>query len=94
MRKADGVAKGINACFYFLIPLIGISVFLTIFMVKKVSLKRSDDADKKAEAKAWVEEKKLKRAEKKGHHHPTDHPEEVNKDSSRSQDHDEPSDRT
>lgn len=52
-----------------MIPLIGISVFLTVFLVKKVSLKRSDDADKKAEAKAWVEEKKVKRAEKKGHHH-------------------------
>ena len=51
-----------------MIPLIGISVFLTIFLVKKVSLKRSDDADKKAEAKAWVEEKKLKRAEKKHGH--------------------------
>ena len=34
-------------------------------MVKKVPLKRSDDADKKAEAKAWVEEKKLKKAEKR-----------------------------
>jgi hypothetical protein len=51
-----------------MIPLIGISVFLTIFLVKKVSLKRSDDADKKAEAKAWVEEKKLKKAEKKHGH--------------------------
>jgi hypothetical protein len=50
-----------------MIPLIGISVFLTLFLVKKVSLKRIDDADKKAEAKAWVEEKKQKRAEKKNH---------------------------
>jgi len=55
-----------------MIPLIGISVFLTIFLVKKVSLKRSDDADKKAEAKAWVEEKKLKKAEKK-HGHSRNH---------------------
>lgn len=43
-------------------------MFLTIFLVKKVSLKRADDADKKAEAKAWVEEKKLKKAEKKSGH--------------------------
>jgi hypothetical protein len=43
-------------------------VFLTIFGVKKVSLKRSDDAVKKEEAKAWVEEKKRKRAEKHGKH--------------------------
>jgi hypothetical protein len=47
--------------------LIGISVFLTLFGVKKVSLKRSDDADKKAEAKAWVEEKKQKKLDKKSH---------------------------
>jgi len=78
---ADNTAKGINACFWFMIPLIGISVFLTIFLVKKVSLKRSDDADKKAEAKAWVEEKKLKKAEKKhGHRSSGEHPEEENKD--------------
>jgi len=53
--------------------------------VKKVSLKRSDDADKKAEAKAWVEEKKLKRAEKKGHHqqHPHSHAHEPVEDGER-----------
>jgi flagellar biosynthesis protein FliP len=70
-----------------MIPLIGISVFLTIFLVKKVSLKRSDDADKKAEAKAWVEEKKLKKAEKKHghsmiHRSNEEHPEGGDKDSS------------
>lgn len=59
-------ADGLNACFYFLIPLIGLSVFLTVIFVKKVPLKRADDADKKAEAKAWVEEKKRKRAVKSG----------------------------
>ena len=65
-----------------MIPLIGISVFLTIFLVKKVSLKRSDDADKKAEAKAWVEEKKLKKAEKKhGRRSSGEHPEEGDKES-------------
>lgn len=41
-------------------------MFLTIFFVKKVPLKRADDADKKAEAKAWVEEKKRKKANKAG----------------------------
>jgi hypothetical protein len=69
-----------------MIPLIGISVFLTIFLVKKVSLKRSDDADKKAEAKAWVEEKKLKKAEKKhghsGNHRSNEEHPEGDKDSS------------
>lgn len=73
MADADQVANGLNACFYFLIPLIGISVFLTIFFVKKVPLKRADDADKKAEAKAWVEEKKRKRAVKAGKQEPDLH---------------------
>lgn len=37
---------------------------ITMFLVKKVTLNRSDDAAKKAEAKAWVESKKAKRAKK------------------------------
>lgn len=78
------IADGINACFYFFVPLIGISVFLTIFGVKKVSLKRSDDADKKAEAKIWVEERKKKRAEKHGkHEHQTEPEPEVTNTKSR-----------
>jgi hypothetical protein len=54
-------AKGISACFYFMCPCAGISLFLTVFFIKKISLKRDDDAVKKAEAKAWVESKKAKR---------------------------------
>lgn len=43
----------------------GICIPITIFLVKKVTLNRSDDAVKKAEAKAWVESKKAKRAKKR-----------------------------
>jgi hypothetical protein len=53
-------AKGISACFYFMCPCAGISLFLTVLFIKKISLKRDDDAVKKAEAKAWVESKKAK----------------------------------
>jgi hypothetical protein len=41
-------------------PCAGISLILTVFFIKKISLKRDDDAAKKAEAKAWVESKKVK----------------------------------
>jgi len=43
-----------------MIPCTGISFFITLFFVKRVPLKREDDAAKKAEAKAWVESKKSK----------------------------------
>lgn len=67
---ADGVddvnvARGINEVFWFCAPCVGICVPITIFLVKKVTLNRSDDAAKKAEAKAWVESKKAKRAKKR-----------------------------
>ena len=44
-----------------MIPCAVICLFLTVFFVKRVSLKRDDDAIKKAEAKAWVDSKKEKR---------------------------------
>lgn len=66
-NEANVAAKGISACFYFMTPLIGISFFLVIFFVKKISLKRADDEKKKEEAKAWVESKKAKHDAK--HHH-------------------------
>ena len=54
-----------------MIPCTAISVIVTIFFVKRVTLKREDDTAKKAEAKAWVEEKKAKRRGKKGGPHAT-----------------------
>lgn len=59
------VARGINEVFWFCAPCVGICIPITIFLVKKVTLNRSDDAVKKAEAKAWVESKKAKRAKKR-----------------------------
>lgn len=44
-----------------MIPCAVICLFLTVFFVRRVSLKRDDDASKKAEAKAWVDSKKEKR---------------------------------
>lgn len=59
-------AHGIKACFWFLIPCAVICFLLTVFFIQRVSLKREDDAVKKAEAKAWVDSKKAKRAARKG----------------------------
>ncbi|BEJ12702.1 hypothetical protein CspHIS471_0211620 [Cutaneotrichosporon sp. HIS471] len=54
--------RGINGCFWFSVPMAGISFFITVFFIRRVSLKREDDEQKKAEAKAWVEaHKKHKR---------------------------------
>ncbi|WWC99793.1 hypothetical protein V866_006700 [Kwoniella sp. B9012] len=62
-------SKGINGVFYFTTPVIGLSLIITLLFVKNVKLKKSEDeAAKKAEAKAWIESKKAKRAAKKGHH--------------------------
>ena len=60
-------ARAIQACFWFMIPLSGISLLLVVFFCKQVSLKRDDDAARKAEGKAWVESKKAKRRAKKMH---------------------------
>ncbi|WVF70528.1 hypothetical protein IAT40_005319 [Kwoniella sp. CBS 6097] len=58
-------AKGINGVFYLCTPVIGLSVFITIFFVKRTKLKKgADEAAKKAEAKAWVDSKKAKRHHK------------------------------
>jgi hypothetical protein len=51
-------AKAINACFFFCVPLTGLSFFVTIFFIKRIPLKRGDEAELKAEAKKWVEERK------------------------------------
>ncbi|WOO85275.1 Efflux pump dotC [Vanrija pseudolonga] len=51
-------SKGINACFYFCVPLVGACFFITVFFIDRVNLKREDDAKLKAEAKAWVAEQK------------------------------------
>ncbi|OWZ71858.1 hypothetical protein AYX14_02739 [Cryptococcus neoformans] len=61
----DAYSRGINEVFWFCAPCVGICIPITIFLVKKVTLNRSDDAVKKAEAKAWVESKKAKRAKKR-----------------------------
>jgi MFS family permease len=57
----DNSAHAIRSCFYFLIPCSAICLLLTVFFIKRVSLKREDDAAKKAEAKAWVDSKKSKK---------------------------------
>ncbi|WVO13016.1 hypothetical protein L204_100625 [Cryptococcus depauperatus] len=61
----NAYSRGIREVFWFCAPCIGICVPITLFLVKKVSLRRDDDALKKAEAKAWLESKKIKEREKK-----------------------------
>ena len=53
-----------------MIPCVAIAFIITVLFVKKTTLKRDDDAVKKAEAKAWVESKKAK-------HHKDKRPDEV-----------------
>lgn len=75
MRADSALAKGINGVFYLLIPLIGIAFLLNVFLVRKIPLKRADDAAKKEEAKAWVEKQKMKgKRGSRGHgdHHEDD----------------------
>lgn len=48
-----------------MIPFAVLSFILTVFFTKKIPLKRADDAERKAEAKAWVEAKKVKHAQKR-----------------------------
>ncbi|WVQ97393.1 hypothetical protein IAU59_004505 [Kwoniella sp. CBS 9459] len=73
----EAYAKGINGVFYFCTPVIGISVLITVFFVKRTKLRKSaDEAVKKAEAKAWVESKK----EKRRHKHDTDVPQDKDDD--------------
>jgi len=60
------LARGIQASFWYMIPCAGLSFIITVFFIKKKSLKRDDDAQKKAEAKAWVESKKAKHRRGKG----------------------------
>lgn len=57
----EAYAKGINGCFYLSIPMAGLSFFITVFFIKRVSLKRDDEDQLKAEAKAWVEDRKHKK---------------------------------
>lgn len=45
----------------------GISFFITVFFVKRISLKREDDAELKAAGKAWVQEEKARKRAKHGH---------------------------
>jgi len=45
------------------VPLTGISFFITVFFIKRVPLKRGDEAALKAEAKRWMEEKKHKQGD-------------------------------
>ncbi len=47
--------SGINGCFWFAVPMAGISFFITVFFIRRVSLKRDDDEQKKAEGKAWAD---------------------------------------
>lgn len=59
------LAQGIRGVFYLLLPLTAISFFVVLIFVKKISLKRADDAEKKVEGKQWVEDRKNKRRGKK-----------------------------
>lgn len=61
-------SRGINACFWFCIPMAGISFIITVFFIKRVSLKRDDDAKLKEEGKKWVEERKAKKRAGRGGH--------------------------
>lgn len=51
----EAYSRGINGCFWFSVPMAGISFFITVFFIRRVSLKREDDEQKKAEGKAWAE---------------------------------------
>jgi hypothetical protein len=54
-------------------PCAAIGAVVTVFFIKRVSLKRDDDAQQKAAAEAWVNEKKAKKHGRKGsagHHGP------------------------
>ena len=62
------LARGIRACFYFMIPCTAISVLLIVFFVKRVSLRRDDDAQRKAEGKAWIAARDARRRAKKHPH--------------------------
>ncbi|KLT41071.1 putative tetracycline efflux protein [Cutaneotrichosporon oleaginosum] len=60
----EAYSRGINGCFWFSVPMAGISFFITVFFIRRVSLKREDDEQKKAEGRAWAEaRKKQRRAE-------------------------------
>lgn len=64
---ADHTAKGIQGVFYLLVPCIALCFFLTVLFVKKIPLKRADDAKRKEEAKEWVRERKEKHRKKRQH---------------------------
>lgn len=59
-------SKGINACFWFCVPMAGVSFLITVFFIRRVSLKREDDAKLKEEGKKWVEERKAKKRAARG----------------------------
>jgi hypothetical protein len=51
-----------------MIPLTALSFLSTVFFVKKIPLKRDDDAQKKAEAKAWLEARDARHKARKQSH--------------------------
>lgn len=62
-RVREAYSRGINGCFWFAVPMAGISFLITVFFIRRVSLKREDDDQKKAEGRAWVEARKNGRAQ-------------------------------
>lgn len=54
------IANGIRNIYYFMIPLSGISFFVTLFMIKGHTLKRDDDIKLQEEGKQWVDKNKAK----------------------------------
>ncbi|KAL7424758.1 hypothetical protein Q5752_000442 [Cryptotrichosporon argae] len=59
-------ARGVDACFWLMIPMAGISFVITILFVKKLELGQKDTEQRKAESKAWLEARKARKAGRKG----------------------------
>lgn len=54
-------ARGVQVVYYMMTALAGIQCILCIIFVKEYSLKRDDDEKQKAAARAWIEQRKMKK---------------------------------
>jgi hypothetical protein len=63
---ADNTADGIRGVWYLLVPCIGLCFFFAVLLVKRIPLKRADDAKRKEEAKQWMNDRKEKHKRRKG----------------------------
>ncbi|GLA61517.1 hypothetical protein AtubIFM54640_002036 [Aspergillus tubingensis] len=66
----NAYAHGVQVTYYMMTALAGIQFFLCVFFVKDYSLKRDDDQQQKEAARAWLEQKKNKRAGSNHHAEP------------------------